>query len=137
MKLPIKGGCACKRIRYSCSVEPLIMLNCNCRNCQYASGNGHSTIFGVPLSALKIQGEVKYYESKSDKGNTVQRGFCAECGTPLFNTSETAKEFIGIKAGTLDASPWFKPSLDVWTASVQPWDVLSPDTTKFEYDPQF
>ena len=137
MKLPIEGGCACKKIRYSCTVEPFITLNCNCRDCQYASGNGHSTIFGVPLSAVKIEGEPKYYEKKSDKGNLVRRGFCAECGTPLFSGNEKFEDFLAIKASTLDDPSWFKPSIDVWTSSAQPWDVMSPHTTKFEYDPQF
>ena len=134
MKLPIQGGCACKQIRYSCSAEPLIMANCNCRDCQYSSGNGHSTVFAVPLNAVSIEGEARYYESKSDQGTTVRRGFCVNCGTPLFAGNDKFKDILVIKAGSLDDSSWFKPVFDIWTDSAQPWDVLSPDTKKFEKD---
>ena len=132
MKLPIEGGCACRKIRYSCSVEPLLMINCNCRDCQYSSGTGHSTVFAMQRSAVTITGEAKYYEVKSDQGNLVHRGFCEDCGSPLFAGNDKFKDFIAIKAGSLDDSSWFKPSVDIWTCSAQPWDMLSPDTQKFE-----
>lgn len=137
MKLPIEGGCACKKIRYSCNSEPFIMLNCHCRDCQYRSGNSHSSIFGVPISSVKIKGEIKYYQSTSDQGNVVRRGFCPDCGCPVCSRNDSAKELIAIIAGTLDDSSWFKPSMDVWVASAQAWDVFSTETTQFDYDPQF
>ena len=68
MKLPITGGCICKSIRYECSVAPLGMGNCHCRDCQYSSGTGYSSVFAVPASAVKITGKPKYYESFSDTG---------------------------------------------------------------------
>ena len=132
MKLPMEGGCACGKIRYSCTAEPLLMANCNCRDCQYASGNGHSTVFAVPVSAVTIEGEAKYYETRSDQGNVVRRGFCADCGSPLFAGNDKFKDFIAIKAASLDDPSWFKPVVDIWMSSAQPWDAMSPDTQKFE-----
>ena len=132
MELPITGGCICKSIRYECTAAPLGMGNCHCRDCQYASGTGYSSVFAVPASTVTITGNPKYYESISDTGITVRRGFCPECGNPLFAGNDANKEFIGIKAATLDDPSWFKPTVDCWISSAQPWDILSPDTLKFD-----
>jgi hypothetical protein len=84
MELPINGGCACKSIRYECTVSPLGMRYCHCCDCQNTSGTDHSTVFAVPVSAVTITGKPKYYESLSSTGITVRRGFCPECGCAHF-----------------------------------------------------
>jgi hypothetical protein len=53
---------------------------------------------------------------------------------PLFAMSDGTKEFIGIKAATLDDPSWSQPTVDTWTTSAQHWDILSPDTQKFAKD---
>ena len=132
MELPIKGGCACRSIRYECTVYPLGMGNCHCRDCQYASGTGYSSVFAVPKNAVSITGNPKYYKSLSDSGSTVQRGFCPECGSPLFSVSNDTKEFMGIKAATLDDPSCFNPTIDQWISCALPWVILSPNTQKFD-----
>ena len=37
------GGCACGAIRYEISGEPLVMTDCQCRDCQRTSGTGHGS----------------------------------------------------------------------------------------------
>ena len=136
MELPITGGCMCKSIRYECMADPFMMGNCHCRDCQYSSGNGHSSLFGMSVSAIKITGNPKYYESLSDDGIKVWRGFCPECGSPLFAMNDVSKDkIIAIKVATLDDPSWFKPAVDIWVSSAQPWDILSPDTEKFDKEP--
>ncbi len=132
MDLPITGGCACKRIRYECAVAPIGMGHCHCRDCQYSSGTGYTSVIAVPSSAVKVTGEPKKYESKAESGSTVWRSFCPECGTPLFAGSYGSKDHMGIKVATLDDPSWFSPKVDLWVSSAQPWDMLSPETQKFE-----
>jgi len=91
----------------------------------------------MPASAVKIKGNPKYYETISENGNNVRRGFCPECGTPLFAVNDAHKDFIGVKAATLDDPTWFQPTLDSWISSAQPWDIMSPDTQKFEKDLEY
>ena len=97
MELPITGGCICKSIRYECLAAPFMMGNYHCRDCQYASGTGYSSVFAVPVSAVAITGNPKYYESISDTGITVRRGFCPACGNPLFAMNDANKEILAIK----------------------------------------
>jgi hypothetical protein len=40
-------------------------------------------------------------------------------------------ELISITAGSLDNPSEFEPSMDIYTASAQPWDYMNPDLPKF------
>ncbi len=131
-----EGGCACRAIRYACSTAPLAMVNCYCRDCQQASGSGHSAIVVVTCDALQItQGEPRYFQCAASGGSTSRRGFCSHCGSQLFTTSSTRPDLIGIRAGSLDDPSWFHPTIDIWTENAQPWDRLSADTLKFAHGP--
>src|ERR1043165_7113948 len=50
MVAPFQGGCRCGAIRYEVSSEPLAVMNCYCRDCQYASGGGFSTGLPIPTA---------------------------------------------------------------------------------------
>jgi hypothetical protein len=133
MKTPFTGGCMCGAIRYRCSQEPIVMGSCHCRDCQRATGTAFAAAIVVPRDAVTITGEVKYYEVTADSGQPISRGFCPNCGSRLFGQRATA-DFLSIMAGSLDDPSEFRPAMDLYTASAQPWDYLNPDLPKF---PQF
>ena len=54
MSKPYTGGCACGAIRYEISCEPLVMTDCQCRDCQRESGTGHGSLPDLP--ALRCDG---------------------------------------------------------------------------------
>jgi hypothetical protein len=78
----------------------------------------------------------KYYESRSDRGNTFSRGFCPTCGGRVFGKTSGFPQFILITAGSLDDPSRFKPSMDFFTASAQPWDHMDPALPKFPEQPK-
>jgi hypothetical protein len=48
MPRKLSGGCVCGAIRYECDADPVIMMNCHCRDCQKSErhrlcGNSCST----------------------------------------------------------------------------------------------
>jgi hypothetical protein len=90
----------------------------------------------VPISAVNISGEVKYYEAIGDSGGIVRRGFCPNCGARLFGKAAASRDIISIMAGSLDDPSWFTPQADIYTASAQPWDYMNPDLPKFPGLPQ-
>ena len=109
---------------------------CHCRDCQHESGGfGAPTLF-VPKAILKVTGEVKYHEVTADSGNSIRRGFCPNCGSPLFGKPDVMPDVVGIRAGSLDDPSWFQPSMDIFTASAQPWDYMDPDVPKFAKGPE-
>ena len=125
------GGCLCGQVRCECTAEPLFMGNCHCRDCQKASRSAYGTDIGLPAAALKITGTVKSYDSKAASGNTLSRGFCPECGASLFAKTSALPDLAMISAGSLDDPSLYQPTLDIFTASAQPWDYMNPALAKF------
>ncbi len=137
MPAPFSGGCLCGAIRYESRAEPLFSINCHCRDCQRTTGTAYAPVLAVPRDALRIsQGEPTYYTSQSDSGETVSRGFCPECGSGIFSKLSANPDIVGLKAASLDDPSWFRPTVDIYTDSAQPWDVMNPDLPKVPKMPQ-
>lgn len=137
MNIPYSGGCSCGAIRYECSAEPTGMLNCHCRQCQYASGGAFSCGFFVTRDTFRLlQGEPRYYELSADSGNKVRRGFCSSCGSQLFAEGDGNPDTIVIKPASLDDAGWFQPQLDIFTEDAQPWDYMDQALPKFPKMPE-
>ena len=126
----LSGGCACGAIRYEAHAEPVLMLNCHCRDCQRASGSGYAAIVVVPKGAVQFTGEPRYHQVTGEKGSKVGRGFCASCGSPIALTLERMPDIIGLQAASLDDPSLHKPAMDLFTASAQAWDHMHPGTPK-------
>jgi hypothetical protein len=138
MNLPFTGGCACGAIRYQCTAEPVRMGQCHCRDCQRSSGGPFVAVVVVPVDALKVlKGSPRYFDTLSDRGGCIHRGFCPDCGSPVLAKFDLAPHLIGIRAGSLDDPGWFRPDYDIWTSDAQPWDYMNPALPKFEKYPPF
>ena len=126
------GGCACGAIRYECSADPMFSAHCYCRDCQRASGAAMATVIGVPKAAVKIlKGEPRYYEVIADSGKKISRGFCTNCGSPLFTLLEAMQDALGIRAASLDDSSGFRPGMSIWTSSAPAWAPIVDNLPKF------
>jgi hypothetical protein len=123
-------------VRYECSAEPVFTGNCHCRDCQKATGAAYMPAFAVPAQAVKIAGEIKYYDTRFESGNTFGRGFCPICGGRVFGRTSGFPQFILITAGSLDEPSRFEPSMDFFTSSAQPWDHMNPALPKFPKQPK-
>lgn len=89
----LSGGCQCGAVRFA--VGKVIRASvCHCRMCQKAFGSAFGA-FAVVDGVTWTRGAPKRFQSS----NLVQRGFCADCGTPL--TYEYVND-IGIAAGAFD-----------------------------------
>ena len=126
----LTGGCACGSVRYETDADPMIMLNCHCRECQRASGSAYAAIMVVPKAAVQLRGEPRFHKVTDDSGNAVERGFCSNCGSPVMLKLERLPDALGLLAGSLDDPSQFKPTMDIFTASAQPWDHMHPDRQK-------
>lgn len=117
----ITGGCLCGRVRYSVTAEPALSGLCHCRNCQRYTGSAFETVIAFPTSSVSVQGELKTYEDKGDSGQAVYRRFCPNCGSGVIAEVVVMPELTIVLAGTLDDPGAFKPTMDVYWDSAQPW----------------
>src|SRR6516164_854092 len=119
MSTRFTGGCACGAIRYECSAAPVLALNCHCRDCQRATGTGYAFILRVLATAFRVtKADPRFYMVTADSGNTVSRGFCSECGSPLFSRLSAMPEIVGVRAGGLDDQSWHHPAADIFTRAL-------------------
>src|SRR6266446_2315289 len=130
MAAKLSGGCACRAIRYECNVDPVIMLNCHCRDCQQASGTAYAAIVAVPKGAVLIHGEPRYHRIVGAAGKAVERGFCPTCGSQVIAKLERLPDILGLQAGSLDDPSIYRPLMDVFISSAQPWDHMDPSIQK-------
>lgn len=130
-----EGGCRCGEVRYKCSSAPMFTAHCHCRDCQYASGGGFSTIVGVSTSSVEMQGELGGYTVTAESGNQLTRKFCPRCGTPILTELHSNQQMMVLKAGTLDDPSWLKPAMHIWTGSGLPWTGELDAIPKYEKNP--
>ncbi len=137
MKLPFSGGCACGALRYSAAAPPRYMGNCHCRDCQQATGSAYFPGVGVREDEFTLErGAPAWFDRTADRGHTISRAFCRDCGSPVFLKNAASPGFIVFYAGSLDDPSWYRPGVDIFVKSAQPWDLMNPDLPKAEAMPE-
>ena len=126
----LTGGCACDAIRYEANADPVMMVNCHCRDCQKAGGGAYAAVMVVPNSAIRLSAEPRYHKTVGDSGSAIDRGFCPNCGCHVTVKLARFPDMIGLHAGSLDDPSRYKPGLDLFAASAQPWDHMDPKVEK-------
>lgn len=86
----------------------------------------------LPADALEVSGEVRWHASKADSGNDMKRGFCPECGTPLFSNADQRPHLTFVRAGALDDPGIAAPQATIWTKEAPEWACINPDIPAHE-----
>jgi len=121
------GGCACGVIRYEFKGEPAAAITCHCRDCQRASGTGYAACMLVWKNSFRyLSGEPKYHKKISERGKTMLRGFCVECGSPMGILEPHRPKLVFLSAASLDDPELYRPTMNIYTDSVHSWDILDP-----------
>ena len=111
MAQKLSGGCTCGAIRYECDADPVIMLNCHCRDCQRANGSAYAAVLAVPQATLLLHGELRYHRVIAASGKAIERGFCANCGSQVMVKLEALPDMIELHAGSLDDPSIYRPAI--------------------------
>ncbi|MDB5507379.1 MAG: Glutathione-dependent formaldehyde-activating [Devosia sp.] len=135
MTEPYTGGCACGAIRYEIAAEPLMMLDCQCRQCQQESGTGHASHLTFARLPGMVSGAATVWTAVGDGGTVKARAFCPICGSPVYMTFPDNPDFLVIRAASLDDPSRYAPRQVLWTHSAQVWDHVDPGLPAFEKMP--
>ncbi len=130
------GGCYCKAIRYEASGDPVLRVQCHCRECQYLSGGSANVTIAMPGDGFRYtQGTPKQF-TRSDLENPVTRDFCGECGTQILSRADFAlPNVMLIKVGTMDDPAQFTPDLAIFTVDKQAFHHVPDGMPAFERMP--
>jgi hypothetical protein len=127
-----EGGCLCGAIRYRLTGPSRFVAQCCCRDCQKATGTGHTTIVGIHESQLALEGTPATYTNEGDTGGTVTRHFCGTCAGRLYTSGDLPGEMIMVQAGSLDDPNAVSPESVIYLKDAPHWDRFDPDLPKFE-----
>ncbi len=92
------GGCQCGTIRYRIDGALGDASICHCRMCQKAFGSWGAALVTVPVEGFSW---TKVKPSTFKSSAVVDRGFCKNCGTPIY-MREDGDANIELSIGTLD-----------------------------------
>ena len=122
------GGCQCGAVRYRITAPFENPHICHCRMCQKAFGNYFAALVGTKKTALHwTRGEPAFFRSSE----IVPRGFCRDCGTPLFML-EDGHGVIEIAIGSLDDPNAIAPESVIYLKDAVAWDFFDPALPKFD-----
>jgi hypothetical protein len=136
MSTAYTGGCACGAIRYEIAAEPIVMNDCQCRDCQHRSGTGHGSYLTFPSrTSVALEGVATYWDVAGDNGNVKTQAFCHACGSPVYLTFSFAPDVFTVHAGSLDDPGRYKPQVVTYGVRGHDWDHVDPALPKFDKMP--
>ena len=100
---------------------------CACKDCQTASGSGHTALALYSDEITQISGETNSFSVVADSGAAVNRHFCPACGTPIFGVTARVPGHKLIPAGLLgEAASDYSPKSMIFAQSRMNWDFVDP-----------
>jgi hypothetical protein len=128
VEAPLEGGCTCGAVRFSLVGPPLFVHCCHCRWCQRETGASfalNAMIEADRVVLRKGEPEIVHTPSASGKGQKIVR--CPTCRIALWSNYAGAGDKVRfVRVGTLDEPDRLPPDIHIFTASKQPWVVLTP-----------
>jgi hypothetical protein len=113
----LTGGCQCGAVRYAIHETPYQIGICHCRMCQKAYGAPFAASFTVKKANLEwTRGKPATFKSSLH----IERGFCRDCGTPLY-TSYDSSDVTHPSVGSLDDPSAVTPEYQVGVESRVAW----------------
>ena len=126
------GHCYCGDIDYKASGEPVIKLQCHCRECQYIAGGSANVTIGMQADSFEYTKGTPSSFQRSDIENGVIREFCGTCGTSLVSRAAALPGVVLIKVGSMDDPGLFKPDMAIYTKEIQDFHNVPEGMPAFE-----
>ncbi|WP_372622634.1 GFA family protein [Falsiroseomonas sp.] len=121
--MKVDGRCHCGRIAYEAEIDPGAVMVCHCTDCQALSGSAFRTVaLTRPGGFRLLSGELKTYVKVAESGARRHQGFCPDCGSPIYSTSEGDEPKVySLRLGTCTQRAELVPVAQIWSGSALPW----------------
>jgi hypothetical protein len=119
----INGSCHCGDISFEAEIDENKVILCHCLDCQKLSGTAfRSVVISEPNGLTFTKGKAKEYIKIAESGNKRAQGFCKNCGSAIYATSEEPTNRVyGIRAGCIEQRNLLVPKNQIWHKSAVPW----------------
>jgi hypothetical protein len=111
------------------TTRPLFVHCCHCRWCQRETGAAFALNAMIEADRVQLQtGDVLIIDTPSNSGKGQRIARCPQCMIAVWSTYAGLGEAARfVRVGTLDEPAALAPDIHIFTASKQPWIVLSPE----------
>ncbi|MBT3614968.1 MAG: GFA family protein [Verrucomicrobia bacterium] len=116
------GNCLCGSIEVTCDSEPSEIIACHCTSCQAATGGVATYNIVMPETSCRVsKGTPKKCVENADSGESLERFFCGDCGSPIYSATPTFAGHLIIKAGLFLGLKNLKIVTNIFTKSAPEW----------------
>ncbi|KFX94378.1 hypothetical protein V490_04377 [Pseudogymnoascus sp. VKM F-3557] len=123
----VRGICNCGAItvEIEASSFPKQAGLCHCLNCQASGGSLFSYNLVTPTKIIEITGTPKIFSEKARNGNTSNRHFCGDCGSPIMTIVDEHPENAFLKGGLFRKSgvELPRPVAEIFRQRAGDWEV--------------
>ena len=79
-----QGGCHCKEFSFETDIDPMLIVQCNCKSCRRITG---SINIGCLYAETEVEfmGETSVYEFAGGSGFINKAYFCSKCHVRVYN----------------------------------------------------
>jgi hypothetical protein len=125
-----EGGCTCRAVRYRMTSRPLFVHCCHCRWCQRETGASFALNAMIEADrVVLLSGSPETIDTPSNSGRGQKIWRCPTCRIAVWSNYFGAGPKVHfVRVGTLDEPDRLPPDIHIFTASKQPWVILSPGT---------
>lgn len=122
------GRCFCGKVRWVATAAMKWAAYCHCESCRRAVSAPLVAWFGMDDAALDWSGPVASYASSEE----AERGYCTDCGSPLFYRNPTRwPGETHIPATTLADPSAYLPQAHVYYNERLPWIEMRDGLPKY------
>ena len=123
------GRCQCGSIRYAFDGKPKWVMHCHCADCRRAVSSVVATYIGVQVEQFRyLRGEPAVYSSSP----SVNRYFCARCGSPMAYAGSRWPGEVHLFHGTLDDPTQWPPTGHAYIGEQIPWFEVHDALPRFD-----
>jgi hypothetical protein len=79
---------------------------------------------------------MSFYDRRADSKNIVSRGFCPNCGSPVYSTNSGMPGMIFVRASSLDDPEIARPTMVVYASRAPSWNHVDSKLPTFAEMPE-